>query len=463
MVLINPRSTHAHEIAQKVFPPVNLLYLAAALREAGMAPTVLEANALALTDAQVVARIRRLNPVLVGVSLYTDILAQVRSMTRQIHAACPGVRLVLGGPHATSWPRRTLEHFPEVDFVLRGEAEGSLPALVRALAGGQQLESVPGLLWRGEDGAAVTGAGMELPDPEGLPWPARDLVDDLYRQRRYYALMVRTRPVDAMISSRGCPFGCGFCYNFRHRYRARSPEAVVDELEGIRQRGVRDIEICDDTFTVDRQRALAIFDLIIQRRLDVSFRIKSRVDVFDDTLAARASRAGVYMASFGMESGSPRLLERMAKGTTPAMNARAAALCRRYGILCHSSWLVGYPGETPETVAETLSQILAIRPHTVNVGVLRPYPGTSAYEESLTAGDLVGDWHPDAAEPPWVRLPWASERRVLDDLVAHMMRRVYLSPYYMVSMARQVIRGRNITLGRYALQESLKLVKRLAP
>ena len=275
VVLINPRSTHVDEIAQKVFPPINLLYLAAALRQAGLEPTVVEANALALSHAQVVEEVRRLRPALVGISLYTDILAQVRRLARQLKAACPEVRLVLGGHHATSWPRRTMEHFPEADFVLRGEAEHALPALVRAMAGELDHDQVPGLLWRDPDGAAQVGAEMELPDPEHLPLPARDLLTDLYDEERYYALMVRARPVDALISSRGCPFACGFCYNFRQRYRARSPEAVVEEMEGIRRRGVRDIEICDDTFTVDRGRALAIFDLIIKRRLDISFRIKA--------------------------------------------------------------------------------------------------------------------------------------------------------------------------------------------
>jgi len=454
-VLINPRSTHIHEIAQKVFPPLNLLYLAASLREHGFEPVLLEANALALSDAELVSQVRRSGPALVGISLYTDILAQVHSMGRMLKAECPGIRLVLGGPHATSWPRRTLEQFPEADYVLRGEAESSLPAL----AGGQDLATIPGLLWRGDNGEILQGAEMELPDPEALPLPARDLVQDLYDHGRYYALMVRTRPVDALISSRGCPFDCGFCYNFRRRYRARSPGQVVDELALIRRGGIRDVEICDDTFTVNRARALAIFDLIIKRRLDISFRIKSRVDVFDEELAARAARAGVYMVSFGMESGSARMLDRMAKGVTPALNARAAALCKRHGIHCHSSWIVGYPGETLETVAETEALIRAIHADTVNIGVLRPYPGTAAHEEARAAGTLVGDWSPQAEDPPWIRLPWAPDRQVLDDLVRRMMRQVYLSPRYMISMARQVVRGGNITLGRYAVQESFKLAR----
>jgi radical SAM superfamily enzyme YgiQ (UPF0313 family) len=188
------------------------------------------------------------------------------------------------------------------------------------------------------------------------------------------------------------------------------------------------------------------------------------VDVFTEELARKAAEAGVYMASFGMESGSQRMLDRMRKRTRVEHNARAAELCRRYGMLCHSSWLVGYPGETPETVRQTLDQIRRIKPSTVNIGLLRPYPGTRAYEIARQEGSLVGDWEPDAEEVPWVRLPWARDKQQLERLVRQMMRKIYVSPHYVASFAYQILRGANITLGRYALQESLKLVRhRLSP
>ena len=461
VVLINPRSMFVHEIAQKVFPPINLLYLAAALEAQGFEPTVLEANAFRMTDEEVEGEVRKLRPLVVGLPLYTDILRQVRDMSRRIKLASPGSRLVLGGPHASSCPRRTMGQFPDVDFILRGEAEASLPALCRAISGAEnELDSIPGIFYRAPgDGSLVEGAPMELPDPDGLLLPARALVERAYQEKRYYSLMVRQRPVDALISSRGCPFSCGFCYNFRQRYRGRSPELVMDELVRIRGRGIRDVEICDDTFTVDRQRALKIFDLIIKERLDLSFRIKSRVDVFTEELASRAAQAGVYMVSFGMESGSLRMLKVMNKRTTPEMNARAAELCRRHHMLCHSSWLIGYPGETRESVQETVDQVLKIKPSTVNLGVLRPYPETDAYRIAQESGDLVGDWGPDETELPWVRLPWAQDRKVLDDLARRVMRKVYFSPHYIGSFAYQIFKGANVTLGRYAVQESIKQVK----
>ena len=459
VLLVNPRATYVDELAQKCFPPLNLLYLAAALRADGYSPLVLDANALRLTDPQIVDAARRLDPAVMGLSVYSDILRQVRDLTEVLGEACPGARLVLGGPHATAVPRQTLECFPRVDFVLRGEAEESLPQLCLRLVQGREVKDLPGICYREGDRVRL-GPPPRPPRIHGLPLPARDLVASVYQRRLYHTLMVRRRPVDTMITSRGCPFACGFCYTRGHRYRFRAPDAVVDELARIRDQGIRDVEICDDTFTVNRERAMEIFDLIIRARLDLSFRIKSRTDVFDEQLARRASEAGAYLVAFGMESGSQRILDAMGKRITVEDNARACELSRRYGMLCHSSWIIGYPGETPQTVRETLEFIKKHRPSTVNVGVLRPYPGSPVYQLARQQGDLVGDWHPDAEHDPWVRLPWARSREVLDQVRRRLMGQVYVSPHYAMELGGQMLRNANWPLARYALQELGKLFRR---
>ena len=133
--------------------------------------------------------------------------------------------------------------------------------------------------------------------------------------------------------------------------------------------------------------------------------------------------------AFGMESGSQRMLDAMCKKTTVEMNARAI-VSRRYKMLSHSSWIIGYPGETPESVAETFDFIRKHRPSTVNLAVLRPYPNTEAYEIARSQGSLVGEWHPDADEMPWVRLPWAPKKEILDNLCRRPPAKVYFTPHY---------------------------------
>ncbi len=129
-------------------------------------------------------------------------------------------------------------------------------------------------------------------------------------------------------------------------------------------------------------------------------------------------------------------------------------------MLSHSSWILGYPGETPDTVAETLDFIRKHRPSTVNLAVLRPYPKTEAYEIAASTGALVGDWDPAAEEFPWVRLPWAPKKKILDDLCRKAKRQVYFTPHYVAAFAGQIVRSANWKLAQYAAQEALRTFRR---
>lgn len=458
VALVNPCATYAHELAQKCYPPMHLLYLAAALRDRGYEVDVVDANAARMSKEEVAAQIRQGQPSLVGVSLYSDILGHVRDLVRGIRQEVPEAKIVLGGPHVNAVPRQTLEQYGEVDFALTGEAERSLVALLEAVLADAPVDGIAGIVYR-QDGKILEGPEPDFPELSQIPRPARELVDWAYQEKRYHSIMVRSKPVDTLFTSRGCPFHCGFCYNFRQKYRFRSADDVVDELASIRERGIRDVEICDDTFTGHRGRALEIFDKIITQRLDISFRIKSRVDVFNEDLAKKAKEAGVYLVAFGMESGSQRMLDAMNKKTTVAMNARACELTRKYRMLSHSSWIIGYPGETLESVEETVRFVRKNRPSTVNLAVLRPYPATEAYDIAASSGALVGDWHPDAEELPWVRLPWAQDRKILDDLCRKAKKQVYFTPYYVAAFGAQILKNANWSLARYAWQELGKTIR----
>ena len=232
IVLINPQATYYNEVAQKCFPPMQLLYLAAALRDQHFDPVVLDANAFRLPDEEIAESIRGHAPLAVGISLYSDILRQIRDLTRLVRNACPESYIVLGGPHVSAVPVRTLEQFSEADYALIGEAEQSFPLLCEKLAASDAVAAIPGIVYRRE-GSIHMGPPCVFPELHQVPRPARDLVDRAYREKRYYSVMVRQKPVDTLFTSRGCPFHCGFCYNFRQDYRYRTAEDVVDELTRI--------------------------------------------------------------------------------------------------------------------------------------------------------------------------------------------------------------------------------------
>lgn len=458
VLLINPRATYAYEIAQKCYPPLNLLYLATHLMRHGFTAGVLDANAMRMDDEQIGLAAAAFRPDLVGIPLYTEILSSVYRMTKHLRALLPAARFVMGGPHASALPGQVLQEFDGLDFVLRGEAEKSIVELCKTLLANGDLSAVRGLSYRSKAGALNNPQADFLSDLDEGGVPARELVEDAYRARRYYTLLVRERPVDTLITSRGCPFNCNFCYNLNHHYRHRSTEHVMEEILSIHKRGIRDIEICDDTFTFNRDRAVALFDALIRERLPISFRIKSRVDVVDAEFVAKARQAGVYMISYGMESGDDEMLKRMNKRATVADNERACRVTKEGGIAAHTGWILGYPGETPESFERTVNFIIAIKPTTAQLALLRPYPHTKVYREAKESGMLRGEWSVHSDEYPWVKLPWAETRRDLERCVHKAVRRIYYRPYYIRQFGKMILAGANMTLARYALQETRKTV-----
>lgn len=471
VLLVNPRATYANEIAQKCYPPTNLLYLAAVLRRRGLVVRILEANAFRMSDQQIEASIAKETPDLVGFPLYSEILKHVHDLTTMVRRLHPRAKIILGGPHATAVPEIVLSQFPAVDLILRHEAEDSLVALCsvlsrRAREGNtsmpaleSDLAEIDGLSYRSSEGGIRHNPDIERrPDVNEVPFPARDLVEEAYNRKRYYTIMVRQKPVDTLMTSRGCPFRCGFCYNMSFRYRGRSPESVIMEMLQIRARGIRNIEIVDDHFTADRPRAMKIFDMILKERLDVSFRIKSRVNVVDEEFLKKAREAGVYQVSYGMESGVQEILDAMNKRIKVEDNARACEMTKKFGMAVHSSWVIGYPPETPETIEQTVNLVTKIKPTTANFGILRPYPQTRVYQEAKEAGTLEGDWDPSTEETPWVRLPWTRSRRDLEAVLKKSLKKVYYRPYYVWNFGLDIVRNANWKLAQYAVQELRKTI-----
>jgi anaerobic magnesium-protoporphyrin IX monomethyl ester cyclase len=233
----------------------------------------------------------------------------------------------------------------------------------------------------------------------------------------------------------------------------RSPESVFQEIKLLHERGVRNIEILDDNFLLNKKRCHLILDKIIESEIDMSFRVRSRVSSADEELWKKMKRAGVYAVSFGMESGSQKMLDKMRKGTKIEDNIRAAALTKKYGMMCFSSWVFGMPGESEDTIRETENHILLrVKPTTINVMIVLPFPMTPIYYEEMEKGNILGNWSSLHSKYPCIKLESFRSNNELRERVRKVNRKFMFSPYFLINMAKYFIISPNKNMIRYALR-----------
>lgn len=370
---------HRDEVA---VPPLGIYSVGAVLREQGYGVEILNACETAGRPESLEPVLDRVRPDVVGFSVLHANRWGAVDMARVIKRVDPGIRVVFGGIGATFLWEQLLAHVPEVDCIVIGEGELSFLDLVR------HFEAHPG---PGEAPPPARIPGIALRQ-EGRPFrtpgrpPVRDL-DSLPNPARYFTY----RHVAA---TRGCARSCSFCGSPRfwgRTVRALSPARFVEELELLHGRGVSFFYFSDDTFTADRDRVVAICRRILARGLRITWFAIARVDHVDEEMLRWMRRAGCIQVSYGVESGSEAVRRSLGKPLRPERIRRAFSLTTRAGILARAYFIYGCPGETDETVRETLDLIRDIRPLGAIFYILDVFPGTALCERMERAGRLSGE------------------------------------------------------------------------
>ena len=369
-------------------PSSALMSLGTILKQAGKEVEVLDLLSAHYSTDKIDRRLARFKPDVIGVTSVTMNFPLAVQTLQYCKRKAPEAVAVMGGPHVTFTAEETLRKYPEVDIVVRGEGEETMRELVRALEHGESLERVRGLSFRRNGETVKTGDRPFIADLDALPMPDRTL----FPLSRYLAMRV---PV-SVLSSRGCPMDCSFCVGYRmtgRKGRFRDPLKVVDEIEASRGLGFEEVCIDDDLFTRKRSHVFPICDEILRRGLEMNLYIFARVDTVDEPLLKKLREAGCRMICFGLESGNQKVLDLAHKRATPEKARRAVDLCKEVGISPLGSFILGLPGETRETMEETISfaQSLGI-PYGFHL--LSPFPGTRVRERASEFGlkILNDDW-----------------------------------------------------------------------
>jgi radical SAM superfamily enzyme YgiQ (UPF0313 family) len=368
--------------------PLGLTSLAAYLRREGMEVRIEDSIVEPHSAERMRENLERFRPDAVGsTSVTMNVKAALRILS-DYKREQPDLVTLMGGPHVTFDAENILSQNAFVDYVVRGEGEITCTELLRALDAKTSAEKIEGVSYRA-NGTVIHNADRAfIKDINVLPFPAIDLVPlSKYRAMGF--------PI-TMVTSRGCPHECIFCVGRRmvgRRVRYFDVKRVVDEFETLSRLGFSVICIVDDLFTANKARCLEICDEILRRGISHLWSAFARVDTVSKELLERMKAAGCMGLCFGIESGNQAILDRIKKKTTLEQCRRAAAFCHEAGIDPWMSFILGLPGETPETVRQTMEFGKALS-ESHGFHILAPFPGTEVRDRSEAYGMtvLTDDW-----------------------------------------------------------------------
>jgi radical SAM superfamily enzyme YgiQ (UPF0313 family) len=438
-------------------PPVGLLYIQGAVEGSKHESVFLDADLEGWDHEEAARQALSHNPDLVGLQAMTFTMPDAYLVAKALKRLNPDVKVIIGGPHPTIYPRETAT-LDDVDFAFAGEGEVRFPEFLDHFSDPQARAAVPGIACKLNGTVSYTPSQGLLKDMDSIPFPARRSSP----YKRYSSVLAKRNPITTIITSRGCPFQCVFCNRMGRSYRMHSAQYVLNEIEEILKLGIKEVFIHDDTFSINRDRVRKISEGIIERGYDIVWEARTRVDCVDEELIALMKRAGCHRLSFGVESGSERVLESMKKGISLELVERVFKACRAEGVVTLADFIIGNMDEEMEDVHKSFDLVKRLDPDYVQFSICSPYPGTPLYEIGLETGlytrdiwlDFARDPLQDFHSPVWTQHFTEKE---LTDITSAAYRAFYMRPSFIL---KQLARTRSLGQFKTMFRGALGMLKR---
>ena len=424
--------------AETAWPPLGVLYLGAALKEAGYEVSVLDAAVKGWYYDKTEEWIKKENPDVLGISALTTNFTHGMEIAKRAKTESPETKIVVGGYHATFMAEETLGEFPFVDVVIRNEGEETLLDVLAAFKNKKKMNKIDGISYIHKKKIVHNPKRKIIKDIDKISIPDRSLVEDDYANT-LAGVSFTTGKFTTIITSRGCPFRCTFCCctAFRGNMTSfRSPENVVDEIEQLIEHGYEDIGIIDDSFTLIRKRAEKLCELIKRRHLKFHWWCGSRVDSASYTIFSKMKEAGCEAVFFGLENANQRILDYYNKRITPQQSVKAVKAAKKAKLNATGTFIVGAPIETKAEVMNTLKFAKNLGMDGVGIGPLWAYPGTQIWNEIVIKNPELHKYWKTGFTPVEAGMCEYSQEW-LENAIGKTIKEFYLNPLY---IARESIR-----------------------
>ncbi len=396
-------------------------------------------------------------PDIIGLSATTPQIDNAYLISRIIKRHNPRIKTVIGGAHVTALPQRTFLEEPSIDFVIMGEGEIPFLSLVKD----KSLDTIKSLAWRKEGDIIINEREALIEDLGRLPFPDYESLPIKYYGTFYAG------PSVGITSSRGCYYNCSYCASHvvhLSRCRFRPIEIFLDDIQHLLELGAPRFDIWDDTFTFSKSRVYEFLEGYHKRNLKTHWSCVTRVDCLDQKLLKEMHRGGVDMIHIGCESGNQVILDRTGKKIKLEQVREVCDWCEREGIAVYVYFMLGLPGETEETVMETIDFAKRLPIDFAQFSILVPYPGTRVWDltqEGKTIRNLAKRWSDyDRYGKAFVELNGLCADKITE-LFEYAVRSFYLRPSYLGRRLRKMHSVAQLKINLHLIKTFFKVAKKI--
>lgn len=392
IILINPYPKYAKGIDEIIItPPLGCAYLAAVLKKNDHETQIIDANILQI-DSNEIRSTFKFKPDLIGISVNIITYKAAIECARYLKSLYQNVPIIFGGPYCSSLRKKILDKIPEVDAIVTGEGEYTFLEMADSLGQKNIFANIKGIIYRDQNEIIDNGYRPLVNDIDNIPFPAYSLLPEPQK----YKSRGRGWPVGHIITSRGCVSQCTFCNKdiFGNVWRPHSAERIIEEIYFLVKRyNVKQIDILDDNFTFDINRANKILDALILNKLKLHINLQNgiRLDRTNEDLLIKMKKAGVFKLGFGIETAAPAIQKKIKKKIDLEKAVKFTKIARSLGMVTYGFFILGLPGESAETVKQTVEFSLRMNPHFATFSICIPFPGTEIFKEVKNKNELIED------------------------------------------------------------------------